>query len=86
AKTQLLRNGEVVAENADARVPSGYNVHHRWFRVRASRIGHRVALEFEGHTVLEYEDPEPLPGGYVGLWTRNSGVLIPRVTIWSGGS
>jgi len=86
AKTQLLRNGEVVAENADVRVPSGYNVHHRWFRVRASRIGHRVALEFEGHTVLEYEDPDPLPGGYVGLWTRNSGVLIPRVTIWSGGS
>lgn len=81
-KTQLLRNGEVVAENAEVRVPSGYNVHHRWFRVRAARIGHRIELDFEGRPVLRYEDAEPLGGGYVGLWTRNSGILIPRVTIY----
>jgi hypothetical protein len=81
-KTQLLRNGQVVAEAPTIRVPAGYNVHHCWFRVRASRIGNVISYDFERRPVFRYEDPDPLPGGYVGLWTRNSGILIPRVTIW----
>ena len=39
-------------------------------------------MDFEGRPVIRYDDPDPLPGGYVGLWTRNSGVLVPRVTIY----
>jgi hypothetical protein len=85
-KTQLLRNGEVVAESDEIRVPSGYNVHHRWFRVRAARIGNQVELDFEGRPVLRYQDAAPLAGGHVGLWTRNSGILIPRVTIYHSGA
>jgi hypothetical protein len=81
-KTQLLRNGQVVAECPDIRVPAGYNVHHSWFRVRMSRIGNVVSCDFERRPVFRYEDPDPLPGGYVGLWTKNSGILVPRVTIW----
>jgi len=80
--TQLLRNGEVVAEAPDIRVPAGYNVHHCWFRVRMSRVGNVVSCDFERRPVLRYEDPDPLPGGYVGLWTRNSGILVPHVTVW----
>jgi len=82
-KTQLLKNGQVVAEAPTIRVPAGYNVHHCWFRVRASRIGNVISYDFERRPVFRYEDPDPLPGGYVGLWTRNSGIMIPRVTIWS---
>jgi len=81
-KTQLLRNGEVVAEAPDLRVPAGYNVHHCWFRVRMSRIGNLVSCDFERRPAFRYEDPDPLPGKYVGVWTRNSGILVPRVTIW----
>jgi len=81
-RTQLLRNGQVVAEAPDMRVPAGYNVHHCWFRVRMSRLGNVVACDFERRPVFRWEDPDPLPGGYVGLWTQNSGLLIPRVTIW----
>ncbi|MBM3475823.1 MAG: hypothetical protein FJX75_21355 [Armatimonadetes bacterium] len=84
-KTQLLRNGQVVAESPDIRVPAGYNVHHCWFRVRMSRIGNVVSCDFERRPVFRYEDPDPLPGGYVGLWTKNSGILVPRVTIWGSG-
>lgn len=81
-KTQLLRQGVVVAEAPDLRVPAGYGIHHDWFHVRAARVGRTVTLEFEGRPVLRYDDPEPLPGGYVGLWSRDSGILIPRVTIY----
>ncbi len=81
-KTQLLKSGQVVAENPDVRVPAGYNVHHRWFRIRAAKTGNRLELDFEGRPVFRYEDAEPLEGGYVGLWTRNSGILVPRVTVY----
>jgi hypothetical protein len=82
-KTQLLRNGQVVAEAPAMRVPAGYNVHHSWFRVRLGKIGNVVTADFERRPALRFEDPDPLPGGYAGLWTRNSGVLVPRVTIWN---
>ena len=81
-KTQLLRNGVVVAENAQIRVPGGYGVHHEWFHMRVSRLGGRIEMDFEGQPVFRYDDPQPLPGGYVGLWSRDSGILVPRVTIY----
>ncbi|MEI6501610.1 MAG: hypothetical protein WCP21_11380, partial [Armatimonadota bacterium] len=81
-QTQLLRNGVVVAENPQIRVPGGYGVHHEWFHLRVSRIGGRVEMDLEGQPVFRYDDPQPLAGGYVGLWSRNSGILVPRVTIY----
>jgi len=81
-KTQLLRNGVVVAEAPDIRVPAGYGVHHEWFHVRVARIGARVEMHFEGRPVLRYDDPDPLPGGYVGIWSKDNGILVPRVTIY----
>jgi len=81
-KTQLLRNGVVVAEAPDFRVPAGYGVHHEWFHIRVARVGRRIEMGFEGRPVFRYEDPEPLPGGFIGLWSRDSGVLVPRVTIY----
>lgn len=81
-KTQLLRRGVVVAECPDLRVPAGWGIHHEWFHVRIARTGHHLEMDFEGRPVFRYEDPEPLPGGYLGLWSRNSGMLIPRVTVY----
>ncbi len=81
-RTQLLRNGQVVAECPDIRVPNGYGIHHAWFPVRVAKLGSRIELDFDGRPVFRYDDPQPLPGGYVGLWTRDSGMLVPRVTIY----
>jgi len=81
-KTQLLRRGVVVAEAPDMRVPGGYGIHHEWFRVRVARVGSRVEADFEGRPVFRYNDPEPLPGGFVGLWSRDNGILVPRVTVY----
>ncbi len=50
--------------------------------MRVARIGHRVEMDFEGRPVFRYHDPEPLPGGFVGLWSRDNGILVPRVTIY----
>jgi hypothetical protein len=82
-KTRLLRNGVAVAEAANLRVPSGFGVHQEWFHIRAARLGSRVELDLEGRPVFRWEDPDPLPGGHVGVWTHNSGLVISRVTIYS---
>lgn len=81
-KTQLLRKGIPVAESASIRVPPGSGVHQEWYHIRAARIGSRVELDFEGRPIFRWEDPDPLPGGHVGIWTRNSGVVVSRVTIF----
>ncbi len=81
-KTQLLRHGAVVAEAPEVRVPAGYGVHHEWFRVRVAKVGSRIEMDFDGRPVFRYEDPEPLPGGYVGIWSRRNGIMVPRVTVY----
>ncbi|MBM3476122.1 MAG: hypothetical protein FJX75_22865 [Armatimonadetes bacterium] len=81
-KTQLVRNGVVVAEAPSIRVPPGFGVHQEWFHIRAARLGSRVELDLEGRPVFRWEDSNPLPGGYVGLWTHNSGLVASRVAIY----
>lgn len=81
-KTQLFRQGVVVAEAPQIRVPTGWGIHHEWFHIRVARVGSEISLDFEDRPVLHYTDPDPLPGGHVGLWSRNSGILVPRVTVF----
>ena len=66
----------------DVGVPNGCGIHHQWHHLQVARIGHSIRLDLNGRPAFRYEDPDPLPGGYVGVWTRNSGVLVPRVTIY----
>jgi Txe/YoeB family toxin of Txe-Axe toxin-antitoxin module len=72
----------VVAEAPEVRVPAGYGVHHEWFRVRVAKVGSRIEMDLDGRPVFRYEDPEPLPGGYVGIWSRRNGIMVPRVTVY----
>ena len=67
---------------SDIRVPPGFGVHQEWFHIRAARLGNRVELDLEGRPVFRWEDPNPLPGGHVGVWTHHSGVVVSRVTVY----
>ena len=77
---RILKQGEIVARNTDFRMPR--QGHNRWAYIRAQKDGSFIRLFFEGQLVLEYEDPEPLPGGYCGVWTEDNGILVPKVTIY----
>ena len=77
---KLLRRGQVVATNEAFRT---YTVaHNRWFRMRAERRGAEVSLWMEDTRVLSWTDSDPLPDGYAGIWTRDNGIMIPRVTLY----
>jgi hypothetical protein len=72
-RTVLLREGVEVASSDDSRfriVMGGHCNSPRAVNIRASVSGGRVALTVSGVTALEWDDPEPLPGGYVGLGLR----------------
>lgn len=89
-RSYILRNGEVVASSHRG-IPANQNIHHKWFRLRVEKQGNLV--QFRAFTQLEknapetillslsYEDPEPLPGDKVAIWTYDNGILISRVRI-----
>ena len=85
-KTAILRKGRVVAETGDVvfanPTSSNHDFHRHWFRVRAEKIGNRVALWVDGREALAYEDPEPLPGGRAGAWSFHNGLMVGRARLW----
>ena len=83
---KILRRGEAVAISNDFRWdnPVGANskFHNMWFHSRTEHIGGHLSYTVDGRAPLQYEDPEPLPGGYVGIWSHQSnGIVIARVRI-----
>ena len=78
--TRILRNNTVVAETRSVRVPTG-DLHRRWLYVRGERCGRQVRLLVDNRLVLEFDDPDPLPGERAAIWTWNNGVMVARVRI-----
>jgi len=90
--TALYRNGRLVASTrqADALLPKDANrgeqgeidsQHHGWNHVKLAKEGRRVRLFLWNQAVLDYEDPEPLPGGHAAVWTVDSGLLLAKVRL-----
>jgi len=77
--TKILRKGKVVAEKKDLRISR--SIHHRWFHIRATKKGSRVAFYIDDKEVLAYDDPEPLDGQYAAIWTYNVGQMIARARV-----
>ncbi|MBI2191711.1 MAG: HEAT repeat domain-containing protein [Planctomycetes bacterium] len=76
--TRILRNRTVVAETAASRIA---HEHRMWIYVKAERRGRLVRLSINNQPVLSFEDPEPLAGDRVALWTWNNGLMVARVRL-----
>ena len=97
--TQIRRGSKIVAERSDDKawfhntinhVPSW---HRTWFFIRAQaraatqggKDGVLVSLSVNDDKLLEYFDPDPLPGytegGRVAFWTLDSTMMIARAKI-----
>ncbi|MBI2200889.1 MAG: hypothetical protein HYU43_03005, partial [Armatimonadetes bacterium] len=83
-RTCLWRQGEVVAERSDRLYPDkSRGAHKNWYNLRAEKMGPSVRFYLADELILEYRDPQPLPGGHVALWTWDGGMMIPRVRIYA---
>jgi hypothetical protein len=78
--TAIQKNGSTVAEVA-WKVPQA-GLHNDWTLMSAVKHGNVISLEWEGHEVLRYVDPEPLTEGHVSMGTYDNGIMVPKVTIY----
>ncbi|MCX7803642.1 MAG: PDZ domain-containing protein [Planctomycetota bacterium] len=88
--TRLYRKGVPVAEATGEpfqppsdriRHPDKPELHQRWFHLRLEKIGNEIAFYADGREGIRWRDPDPLPGGRVGLWTVENGFLVARCRI-----
>jgi hypothetical protein len=84
-RTCLWRGDRIVAERSDRLypIPKSGALHKSWFNVRAARLGNQIRVFLNDEPILNYDDPEPLTGGHVALWTWDSGVMVPRVRVFA---
>jgi len=76
----LTRNGKVVAREPAYRIYS--DAHNQWINVRAAKVGREIRLWVDDQAVLSWQDPDPLTGGRVGIWTNDNAIMVPRATIF----
>ncbi len=88
--TRLYRRDRMVAETRSPLIlfarreigeEEGLELHRNWFHLRLQKEGGRIRFFLGDVLGLEYEDPSPLPGGRVAVWTVQNGVLIARARV-----
>jgi hypothetical protein len=91
----IFRRGELVAQVPGFVMPDildslggttsredPHKLHNEWQRLRAERIGSTVRLLVNGKLAVSYTDPDPLPGGAVGIWTLDQAMTVARARIY----
>jgi len=79
-RTAIVRQGKVVAEKF-FRIPVETNIHRRWFYLKAIKKGNNLQFWIDNNLIISYNDPNPLTGNYVAIWTYNNGIMVSRVRI-----
>ena len=81
-KTKILRGNAVVAETNAVRLVNpntgNFDFHRHWFHVRVVKLGPELFMAVDGQWVLRWQDPQPLAGGHVAIWSYNNGILVAR--------
>jgi hypothetical protein len=88
--TCLYRDG-VEVKRVERNLPiENRRVHRAWMLVRVEKRGNRISLHVdripeEPPIDLVYEDPQPLRGDRVAIWTYNHAVMLSRARITGEG-
>jgi hypothetical protein len=77
---RLYRGDEVVVEKPF--ILMARNTHQGWFYIRVEKSGGRLRCFVDDNLMLEYDDPNPLPGGRVAFWSYDGGISLARVRLW----
>lgn len=81
--TRLLRGDQILAETTEHVIPRSSSIHRRWFNLRIRKAGGRIRCWMDGTQLFDVNDPEPLAGTRVALWTYRNGMAVARVRIAS---
>ena len=89
-RSAILKGGKVIAETRDSRATFpriSMTAHQYWYRVRVSRSGTelRYRVYFSRNSTplvdLVVDDPEPLTGDRVAVWSYDCSVVVARLRI-----
>jgi hypothetical protein len=90
AHSRLLRKGKLVAESDDFQFPPHAIAHRLWFNTRIRLHGGNIQIvlsyydakaELHTYPLIDWVDPNPLPGGFAGFWTYNNGIMLARAVL-----
>lgn len=64
-------------------VSEGRPVHGAWYFIKIRRRGNRLEYYYDNNLIeeLTFEDPEPLTGKNLGIWTMDQSMMIARAKI-----
>ncbi len=85
--TRLLRGDEVVAETSSVLLADNRNtfqravIHYSWYHVRVEKRGSTVRCLVNDKPVLSYDDPRPLDGRRLALWTWDNQLMVARTRV-----
>ena len=88
--TYLYRNG-VEVKRVEGTIPNEQRLVHRaWMSVRVEKRGNKISFHADrlpGHAPIHlvYEDPDPLEGNRVAIWTYHHAIMLSRVRITGEG-
>lgn len=83
--TRILRDGKVVAETTKVLMPGDSSQHRYWFYIKVQKQGGRLRFYVDNSLALEYNDPAPLTGRKMAMWTWDNDLMIARVRISTPG-
>lgn len=75
-KCAIVREGKVVSEAPAPRLDD--SIHRKWFLIRVEKRGNQLRYFVDDQLICRYEDPEPLPGKRLALWTYRCGLMLSR--------
>ena len=64
--------------------PGGRAIHGAWYYIKIRKLGRRVEAYFDNQLVMQYDDPKPLRGSRVAIWTQDNSIMVARVRISYG--
>ncbi len=84
----IMRNGTIVKE-IPVTIPVVMDYHLHWFHVVAERSGGTLSFRVDRFfdtsdhekSMLEYDDPQPLTGNRIAIWTYDCPLSISRITL-----
>ena len=79
--TRIMRGDNVLAESKTCVIPNQQDIHRRWFYFKIRKHGAHLQYFRDNELILETDDPQPLTGGHLAIWTHNNGIMLAKVRL-----
>jgi len=79
---KILKQGKLVASSPYKTWRKSVHNQDIWFQIRVLKEGQLLSFFVDGQLAAQYEDPDPIEEGHLGVWTYATGLVLGRLRIW----